>query len=300
MIKFSTHFLPGHKGSFEFFDIPIDEDIQAFIDPFIIANNRKIPFVNRVYKQTVSFFTKLNRSYVVPNDRSNGILFLSLLHEPNEYHLGYSDRNVGKSISGGKADSIYTALRNNRFARSGAGITNEAHNVLLLVSDIGQDNISDTFANVCRNLFAEFTEQVCLKYRIPTLPVTIDYYNPVSKVWDAQQKNLPHYLGKKIILIPENISSGSRAYSIHYNQFICKDYIAPELVGGKRRMSRNQRMIKTLRDGTKRAIIKEIYKTYKKPKSDLIDFVLEFQGSLDAFLRYCKEHFPEGKFDTIQ
>jgi len=69
MVKFSTYFLHGRKAPFEFFDIPIDEDTQAFIDPFLIANNRSIPFVNQVYKQTVSFFTKLNRDYIVPNQK---------------------------------------------------------------------------------------------------------------------------------------------------------------------------------------------------------------------------------------
>ena len=52
-------------------------------------------------------------------------------------------------------------------------------------------------------------------------------------------------------------------------------------------------MLKILTDGTKKAVIKEIYKNYKKPKEDLIDFVIEFKGSLDAFLRYAKEHYPE-------
>lgn len=299
MIKFSTHFLPKRAGPFEFFDIPIDEDVEAFIDPFLIANNRALPFINSVYKQTVSFFTKLNRSYIVPNSKTGGILFLSKLHEPNEYHLGYSDRNKGKAISNGKADEIYVALRNNRFVRSGAGITNEAHNVLLLVSRIGQDNMSDTIANVCRNLFAAFTEQVCTRYGIPTLPVTIEFYNPATKTWATEQRNLPHYLGKKIILIPNKIPSGSRSYAAHYNHYISKDYIAPELLSGKRKVTRNKSMIRILKDGTKKAVIKEIYKTYKKPKKDLIDFVTEFRGSIDAFLRYCKEHFPELKLDNL-
>jgi len=86
---------------------------------------------------------------------------------------------------------------------------------------------------------------------------------------------------------------------MHYNKFISKEYIAPELLSGKRKATRNVLMIRTLKDGTKRAIIKEIYKTYKKPKQDLVNFVLEFKGSVDAFLAYCKEHFPELKLDNL-
>ena len=52
-------------------------------------------------------------------------------------------------------------------------------------------------------------------------------------------------------------------------------------------------MIKHFKDGTKKAVIKRIYETYKKPKKDLIDFVIKYQGSLDAFLIYAKENYPE-------
>ena len=58
-------------------------------------------------------------------------------------------------------------------------------------------------------------------------------------------------------------------------------------------------MIVTLTTGTKKAIIKEIYRTYKKPKDQLIDFVTEFQGSLDEFLKYAKDHYPELDLDNL-
>ena len=298
-LQFSHHFIPANKGNVEFFDIPLDEDIEAFIDPFLVANNRDDKIINSIYDQTVDFFTKLNRSFIKTNDRKNGLIFLSHLHEPNEYHLGYSDANKGKAISGEKATQIFDALRNNRFATAGVGITNEAHNVLLLVKGIGQDNISDVFANVCRNLLVAYTKRVCNNYKIPAMNTVIDYYDPIKKDWISTQAPLPHYKGKQLILVPKGVISGNRHYSSHYNWFIASRYISKELLSGKRPASKNKKMIVTLTDGTKKAIIKEIYRFYKKPKDELIEFVKHFTGSLDEFLRYAKEHYPELDLDKF-
>jgi hypothetical protein len=291
-LSFSAHFLPGVPGPFEFLDIDLNEDIEIFIDPFLIANNRRDPFVRRVSDQLTHFFTRLNRTFIQPNDKVNGLPFLSHLHEPNEYHLGYSDANKGKAISREKADDVFNALRRNRFARAGVGVTNEAHNVLLLVRGIGQDNMSDTIANVCRNLFSEFTLEVCRRRGVPIIPTQIEFYNRGTSGWSTQTIELPQYRGKKIILIPSNIASGNRAYTSHYNWFIAANHISKELLEGRRTTRPNPQMLRSLKNGTQKAIIKEIYKTYRKPKEDLIDFALEFQGSLDEFLAYVKEHYP--------
>jgi hypothetical protein len=114
-----------------------------------------------------------------------------------------------------------------------------------------------------------------------------------SKSWMQKSVNLPEYLGKKIILVPTKIVSGSRAYSNHYNWFISRNYISNQLISGKRSAIKNPKMISILSDGSKKAIIKEIYKTFKKPKEELIDFVKDFNGSLDEFLLYAKENYPE-------
>jgi hypothetical protein len=54
-----------------------------------------------------------------------------------------------------------------------------------------------------------------------------------------------------------------------------------------------------MKDGTRRAIIKQIYNDYKKPKSDLIDFVLQFKGSLLEFQDYAKIHYPALNLDEL-
>jgi hypothetical protein len=49
-------------------------------------------------------------------------------------------------------------------------------------------------------------------------------------------------------------------------------------------------------DGSRHAIVKRILEVYRKAKADLVDFVLEYQGSLDEFLNYAREHYPALEF----
>jgi hypothetical protein len=134
-MNFKQHFNIPTTQPVEFLNIPLNEDLEAFIDPFLIANNKQDRLIDVIFSQLTGFFTKLNQTYIVPNNRNQGLIFLDNLHEPNEYHLGYSDSNKGKAISGTRADTIFDALRNNILARAaGVTITNEAHNVLLLVN----------------------------------------------------------------------------------------------------------------------------------------------------------------------
>lgn len=290
-MTFKEQFVPNDPVV-DFVDIPLEGDLSAFICPFLIANNRDVPLVNNLYLQIGAFLRKLNRNYIVPNDRNGGMEFLSHLHEPNEYHLGYSSRNKGSAIADLKAAIIFASLRNNRFAQQGITITNEAHNVLLLVEGIGQDIMSDTIANVCRDIFAEFTEKQCIKHGITTYHTTIEYFDPTTLSWTSKDYNLPQFDNKVIILVPKKIISGTRQYVNHYNYFLAANYLAKDILNQKIEVV-NKKIISELKDGTKKIIVKQIYRVYRKPKNRLIDYVLNYQGSLEEFLDYAKSHYPE-------
>ena len=296
-LKFTTQFEITNRN-IEFVNIPVDnEDLLAFIDPFLVEKNKSDSLIHKISNRLRRFLTELNNSYIKTNDFINGVMFLDHLHEPNEYHLGYSSTNKGKAVSNSKAENIFYALRSNRFARQGFSITNEAHNVLLLVNGIGQDVMSDIIANVCRDIFSDFTKRVCSKYGITTKKTEIEYYNPLKKKWNTKKTNLPFY-NSMLILIPKIILSGKREYSTRYNWFISSNYIRKEVLN--KRELHNNKIIKQMRDGTKKAIIKEIYKKYRKPKKNLIDFVLMYPNSLDEFIEYAKENYPELNLGNIR
>jgi hypothetical protein len=293
--SFVDHYSIKEK-KLEFVNIPIDsKDLEAFICPFLIESNKTDKVVSKVKKRLKNFLTELNTNYIKKNDFKNVISFLDHLHEPNEYHLGYSKSNKGKAVSHSKAEQIFKFLRNNKFSSQGISITNEAHNVLLLVAGIGQDIMSDIIANVCRDIFADFTTNICVKYSIQTTSTKIEYYNDKKNKWETKKIDLPIYK-KHIILIPNKLLSGGRAYSNLYNWYISSNYISKEILNQK---TPPKGTFFEMKDGTKRAIIKEIYKQYRKPKKNLIDFVLKYPNSLDEFIDYAKTHYPALKIDHL-
>lgn len=295
---FSAHFKIPKGTSLDFLDVPVLEDLLAFICPFLIENNKDKKIARDIYDRLKAFLIRLNTDFIIKNDRSKGIQFLSHLHEPNEYHLGYSDANKGKAVGKPRAEIIFNALRNNRFAKHGVSVTNEAHFVLLLVHGIGQDIMSDIIANVCRDIFAAFTHKICMRFSIPMTAYQVEYFNSVTGQWDTKAIDLPKNV-REIILVPKFLLSTRRAYSNGYNWFVAANYISQDILNKKVLSKNESAFVRTLKDGTVEAIIKRIYKFYKKPKKDLIDFVLEYQGSLDEFVAYAKEHYPEMNFDDI-
>ncbi len=291
---FTKHFKLQSK-SIDFFDIPMDNDIEVFICPFLIESTKlEIHFSRKVYNRLVNFFTELNKNYIKPNNRSQGLLFLNHLHEPNEIHFGYSSSNRGSAIAKKKANIIFDSLRNNRFAKQGLHTTNQAHNVLLLVKGIGQDIMSDIILNVCRDIFAEFTAKITAKHKIKNVkPFHCEFYDDNLKKWAKSSYILPKHNNKKVILVPKKIVSGKRAYSTRYNWFVSKNHITIEIMNKKRVSKSDEKLFQKLKNGTKKLIIKKVYQAYKKPKEDLIDFVINYPNSLDEFIQYVKEHYPE-------
>ena len=284
-----------NENEVEFINIPLKSDIEVFICPFLIDHSKiEKEFSRKVYTRLVNFLTDLNRNYVKPNKRNKGIQFLSHLHEPNEIHFGFSSRNKGKAVAKEKATIIFDALRNNRFAKQGLETTNQAHNVLLLVKGIGQDIMSDITLNVCRDIFAEFTKKIVYKYNISKVTkFNCEYYNDTLKKWDSMKFELPEFESKKIILVPKNIVSGKRIYSTRYNWFMASKIISVKILNKNNVSNKDEKLFKKLKNGTKKIIIKRVYNAHKKPKEKLIQFILDYPGSLDQFIKYAKEHYPE-------
>lgn len=288
---FNEHFGITEKNT-EHLNILIENDLEAFIDPYHIANNLNNMIAKKMYLRSKSFLETLNRSFIVTNDRKNGLKFLSHLHEANEYNLGYSISNKGKGIGPTKADVVFDSLSANKFAKAGVSVTNEAHNVLLLVKGIGQDNMSDTLANVCRDILAEFTFQQCLKYGIEVFETKIEYYDHSSGKWVKKIANLPKYKNKHIILVPQFLTSGQRIYTNRYNWFISSNFISKEILNGTIKLDVDGQFINELKDGTKKPIIKNINNHFRKPKDELIDFAKSYDGSLLDFQDYAKLNYP--------
>lgn len=287
--NFNEHFDVRTKET-EYINIFLESDLELFIDPYNIANNLENRIAKKLYLKSKSFLETLNKNFIVTNDRKNGLPFLSHLREPNEYGLGYSKKNKGKGVGKDKAEVIFDSLCNNKFAKAGVTITNEAHNVLLLVKGIGQDNMSDILANVCRDIFAEFTYHQCIKLDIPVFDTKIEYYDSISNKWLMKDVKLPFYK-KYLILVPKFIINGGRQYTNYYNWFVFSNHLSKDILDGKIKVSSGSQYITELKNGSKKAILKNISKDFRKPKDELVDFVQDYNSSLTGFQIHIKDNF---------
>lgn len=290
-LNFSDKFNIQNKSDIDFFDIFIDEDSKAFICPFKI-NNNKSKISKSISRRMKSFFEKLNNDFIKINDRNGGIQFLSHLHEPNEIHLGYSSNSKGKAIEKTRGYIIYDALYRNRHTNKNSpkgSLSNESHNILLLIEGIGQDIMSDLILNVCRDILSEYTLKCCNKFNIPISKSSIEYYNSTISKWEKIEVELPFYKDKKIILIPNFLISKQKEYTAIYNRFIAKYYIAVKILNNKLDIQNRQDMIYVKKDGTQKPIIKKILEKYGRPKNELIYFANEYTDSLDKFSIYLKD-----------
>lgn len=295
---FNEHYKILKKNS-EHLDILMNSDIEAFIDPNQINNHIENPIAKALQSRSNRFLEDLNKNFIVTRNKKEGIKFLSHLKEANEYHLGYSDRNVGKGIGSTKAEVIYESLINNKFAKSGITVTNQAQNVLLLVKGIGQDNMSDILANVCRDILADFTLKQCLKYNIDVFETQIEYYSSEEKKWKTASVKLPFYNGKPIILVPQFSTSGARIYPNHFNWFVSSNYLSKDILSGKIKVEEKTPFLHKLKSGEMKPVIKQINKFFKKPKEALMDYVERYSDSLINFQDHVKENYPPLDSDQL-
>lgn len=281
-------------------NILLDRDIEVFIDPSLIKSEGYLN--SKIQNRCVSFLTKLNEEFVKKKNEIGALHFLSKLHEPKEFHIGYCSNSIsGKAIGIDKSKLIYNSLVANPLNQIGLSILNDPFNVLLLVEGIGQDNMSDLIANICRDLFSEFTQQQCLKYNIPVFATEIQYFDEKSLNWVSKNVHLPAYLGEEVIFIPDWMVNKQRAFTTNFNRHVCSKYIWEEYIKDGN-LSKSPYFLDCIfkkKDGSIKPIIKVIYNKYKKDKKDFYKFVISYNDSIDTFLEKSKLNYPKLTFEDL-
>lgn len=271
-------------------NIPLDEDLKAFICPYQIFNSSHLTAVQVKARHDV-FFKYVTTDLINPESEKEAITFLSNLSEPNEYHLGYSKSNKGKGIAKEKAGKIYTSLSDHIFVKNNITITHEARHILLNVEGIGQDNMSDIISDIAKDIFAEFTLNQCEKYGITTEPYKVKYFCQENLTWKVKEMYLPYYNGKPIILLPKSILSSSRSYPERYNYHCCVNNIVPKIQKRELHIDNHNDYIKQYKTQEK-VLHNKVFKDFKKPKGSLYLFIQEYPNSLLEFDEYVKYNLP--------
>ncbi|WP_341227674.1 hypothetical protein [uncultured Arcticibacterium sp.] len=286
----------------EHLNIPLDRDIKVFISPTLIEGERgKSQVSNKLYLRTKAFFSHLVNDFVIPDDEVKGVELLNFLHEPYEYRIGYSNGTYfGKGVGPEKGKSVFNAFKNNSFAQRGVSILSDPLSILLLVDGIGQDNVSDILANVCRDLFCEFTLKQCLKYNVPTSDYTIDYFNLENLSWETKVVQLPSYRGKEIILLPYWAVSKELKFNLLYNKHVCLKYIWEDIVRTQKVSSIPDRFLIVNKRGEIRPNIGAMMEEYKLSKKEFRLFVLKYQNSISTFRDDVNLKYPALSYQDLK
>ena len=118
-IRFSDHFGLGKaQPGLDFVDIPVNGDIQLFVDPYAFTLENDPWFVDS-NNLIIDYFSLLIEAIRAGNlDQANRLL--TNLHEPRETHLGFSALgSSGRGIGPDQATDLLDALKNSQAVQTG-------------------------------------------------------------------------------------------------------------------------------------------------------------------------------------
>lgn len=266
VIFFNEYFnLNKSEAELEFINIPVNTDIELFIDPYVIS---KIPGVwyAEANNLIVDFFEKLVQNMHNGNQKE-AFRLLSKLGEPNETHFGLSEEQPdGCGIGKEQALLLYNKLQKSKALKT--GYLSDLSDCELLIPGIGSDKISDITTNIIRSKLIEFTEDQCKKLEIPVRPVKSGYYwDAGQNKWERRIAMLPHYNDKPILLVPKSISRDRTASNYrHYYNNVILEFLQDWHI------SMNTNLVKVLKNGKRKVYKKDLKAMHRCTK----DFVLEF------------------------
>jgi hypothetical protein len=287
--RVSQHYSLGRtQGSLEFVDVDVDNDVALFIDPGAI----------RLLGTTMSqecasllqnFFQTVLAAIRAGNDDDAKDL-LATLNELNETRLGYSAAgSAGRGMGRELATAVHGRLSASRAVQT--GLLNDLEETALFVPGIDRDIISDIVTNIVYGPLVAFTQTMCAKYSIPTLPGIAYYRWDRRGTWAADQADLPVAANKPLVLVPRsfvrrrrNVLNAAGYYDHH---------VLPYLQ--QRHLDANTELVRVLKSGERRAPSK---KTLREQHPDVKGTNTEITAADPGLLRAYRED-AERRFDPI-
>lgn len=209
-MKFSELFEVTRAETDDWFDPILGIDTKLFIDPFLIYADETGHFAGS-HAEVIAFFDHaFNLIAKTRGDRHSNSwrLAKSLLvfPEASEFCLGYTKNGTRGAGSGSGfaktiAESLWEAVQ--------TGVKELTHfeEIGLLREGIGADRIADITATLLKHRFAAYTQEVCNKLKIPTIPQRYKrgLFSPKAHTWIPATFHLPVNIenGSPLILTPE-------------------------------------------------------------------------------------------------
>ncbi|ECW1257925.1 hypothetical protein F3S04_07970 [Salmonella enterica] len=278
-MKFSESFnMEFQQSNLDFIDIPLDTDLQFFIDPTSIRA-LKTNWGGSLEKLIQDYFADVLASIKNGDLKRAGIL-LSSLKESNSFHLGYSSKkSSGKALGVKTAELILDSLKKSKAAQS--GLLHDLEDTALTIDGIASDRISDSVCNILKLPFIEYTQKICEFYNVDTSDVSgIRLWGPNSGRWVKRTFKLPIYNGEEVILIPKVLAREKIAYSHSkfYRRYIIPEIRAEHIKAGS--------ALVTLLKGKQTVTAKKIIEEFGQSKGFIEEQIVKYP---DAIKQYKEE-----------
>lgn len=285
-MRVSEYFKLGKTQAYlDFVDVPIDTDIEVFVDPTALRTltsnwGSECASLVQYYFEAV-----LNRMKTGQDHEAQ--VLMSSLSERNEFHLGFSaGKSQGHGFGSKSADSVWGALSKSRASKS--GLLKDLEDTCLLIEGVGRDMVSDAVCNIIRGPLIKYTQDICTYYGIPLTPDVASgpIWNSHSEGWENKYVSLPMTSEGKIILVPKIFVRHRLSYK--YQEYY-QHYLLPEMQLDE--IQKNSGLIKLLKDGRKRVSKKSLKERYGDNKLAVVEQTLKFPHIL--------EEYREAKIQTV-
>lgn len=239
MTRVSEHFgLGKNQPSLDFVDVPIDGDVQLFIDPTSLSL-LDTEWGARCRALIQNYFSEVINS-IKDGEDDKAKKLLSVLGEPNETRLGYSsEKPKGHGMGNGLAVHMWHALKDSMAVRT--GVIHDLEDTALLIDGVSSDIISDITTNIIRQPLLEYTAAMCKEYGIPTEEVGSGrVWNMDTKAWTNGYVQQP-VAGGKLLLIPKGIVRTMITFDAdnYYNVYLLTQLQQEEAAKGFVRLLKN-------------------------------------------------------------
>lgn len=270
----------------DFVDIPLDTDIEVFVDPTALRSLKSI-WAHECASLVQHYFDTVLSRIKNGND-TEAQLLVSSLRERNEFHLGFSSGpSRGHAFGSKSAESVWGALSKSQASKS--GLLKDLEDTCLLIEGIGRDMISDAVCNIIRGPLIKYTQESCLYYGIPLTPNVASgpIWNPDDEVWEESFVDLPVTRYGKVILVPKIIVRHRLSYE--YNEYYTH-YLLPEMQSAE--LAANTVLVELLQDGRKRVTKKALKEKYGSNKLAVVEQTIKHPHVLDDYKEEKDRYTP--------
>lgn len=167
--------------SADFVNIDLANDNELFLNPYNIGRLDH-PVAQKATEVAVHFFEQVRQELLAGRVARAKALFCNRLTEPKELCFGYAQKGIdGKGIRDLAEyiiDEIY--YENSHLINEIKSI----EDIKLYIDNIGNDRVSDIYANVIRGVLLEYTKMQCKEHHIPlTFKASNEFWDTTSSSW---------------------------------------------------------------------------------------------------------------------